>query len=244
MNRAGLQRRRPFRLGLATLAAVTLAGCTTGGAGGEAAGNRRPGLERFYGQKLAWKACGELRCARLTVPRDYAHPENGKTFVLPVAKAVADEPAPAGAGRRAARGARSAENDDEAIVAVSCLNVPHPRTAGRYWQALGAAERTAGVYGTSSVVDELPCKNWPAGTARPHRVEADGVPPVLVVGTTGDPATPYKEARSLAAQLPGGMLLTYEGLGHTAYGRSNACVEDAVDAYLIDLKRVRAETTC
>ncbi|WP_055567116.1 alpha/beta hydrolase, partial [Streptomyces atriruber] len=158
--------------------------------------------------------------------------------------AESDGPATAGAGRRAARGARSAENDDEAIVAVSCLDVPHPRTAGPYWKALGAAEKRAGVYGTSSVVDELPCKNWPAGTARPHRVEADGVPPVLVVGTTGDPATPYREAQSLADQLPGGMLLTYDGRGHTAYGRSNACVEDTVDAYLVDLRRVRPDTTC
>ncbi|GAA1941825.1 hypothetical protein GCM10009837_79870 [Streptomyces durmitorensis] len=40
------------------------------------------------------------------------------------------------------------------------------------------------------------------------------------------------------------MLLTYEGLGHTAYGRSSACVTDAVDAYLTDLKPVRPDATC
>jgi hypothetical protein len=65
-----------------------------------------------------------------------------------------------------------------------------------------------------------------------------------VVGTTGDAATPYKDAQSLASQLPGGMLLTYKGLGHTAYGRSNACVSDAVDGYLVDLKPVQPGASC
>uniref|UniRef100_UPI0004CC34AB alpha/beta hydrolase n=1 Tax=Streptomyces sp. NRRL S-920 TaxID=1463921 RepID=UPI0004CC34AB len=139
---------------------------------------------------------------------------------------------------------REAGNEDEALLAVSCLDTPHPRTAEPYWKALAPAEKAAGVYGTSSVVDELTCKDWPAGTQRPHRVRAAGVPPVLVVGTTGDPATPYDEARGLAEQFPGGMLLTYEGVGHTAYGRGNACVTDAVDDYLIDLKRIGARTTC
>ncbi|MEU6991174.1 alpha/beta hydrolase [Streptomyces sp. NPDC046465] len=146
---------------------------------------------------------------------------------------------------RASRAATGTGNDDDAIIAVNCLDVPHPRTPGPYWKALGAAGKAAGVYGTSSVVDELTCKNWPsAGAQRPHRVNAPGVPPVLVVGTTGDPATPYEEAESLAGQFPGGMLLTYEGVGHTAYGRSNACVTHAVDRYLIDLKRVRPRKSC
>ncbi|QEU97303.1 alpha/beta hydrolase [Streptomyces kanamyceticus] len=136
------------------------------------------------------------------------------------------------------------ENDDEAILAVSCLDTPHPRTAGPYWNALGPAGKAAGVYGTSSVVDELTCANWPTGTQRPHRVSAKGVPPVLVVGTTGDPATPYEEARALAEQFPGGMLLTYEGVGHTAYGRAGSCVTEAVDAYLITRKPVGSDATC
>ncbi|MFJ2768130.1 alpha/beta hydrolase [Streptomyces sp. NPDC087300] len=150
---------------------------------------------------------------------------------------------PATASGRRARGA-APENDDEAIVAVSCLDTPHPRAAADYWKALGPAERAAGVYGTSSVVDELTCADWPPATGRPHRVSAEGVPPVLVVGTTGDPATPYEEAKSLAGQFPGGMLLTYEGVGHTAYGRAGACVTDAVDDYLIDLEPVRSGATC
>ncbi|MEU1156964.1 alpha/beta hydrolase, partial [Streptomyces sp. NPDC005918] len=159
---------------------------------------------------------------------------------------MAESDAPATESRRARRPRAAAENDDGAIVAVSCLDVPHPRTAAPYWKALDAAEKAAGSYGTTSVVDELTCKDWPVGSGagHPHRVRADGVPPVLVVGTTGDPATPYEEAESLAGQFPGGMLLTYDDIGHTAYGRGGPCVSDAVDAYLIDGKRIRPGATC
>ncbi|MFJ6749468.1 alpha/beta hydrolase [Streptomyces sp. NPDC091266] len=159
--------------------------------------------------------------------------------------------ASAGSGRAALRpgprtGARAKDNSDAAMMAVNCLDIPHPRDPKAYWDALGPAYEKAGVYGTSSIVDELGCRNWPAGNTKPHPVRpvASGLPPALVVGTTGDPATPYGEARSLARQLPGGMLLTYEGLGHTAYGRSNSCVTRSVDAYLIDRTRIAPGTTC
>ncbi|PWS40378.1 hypothetical protein DKT74_33215 [Streptomyces sp. ZEA17I] len=91
---------------------------------------------------------------------------------------------------------------------------------------------------------ELTCRDWPSGVRRPHRVAAEGVPPVLVVGTTGDPSTPYAEAVSRAGQFPAGMLLTYEGLGHTAYGRGDACVTAKVDAYLVELERAGSGATC
>ncbi|MDH6134121.1 pimeloyl-ACP methyl ester carboxylesterase [Kitasatospora sp. MAA4] len=135
-------------------------------------------------------------------------------------------------------------NSSAAITAVNCLDQPHPRDPQPYWDLLQRANQEAGAIGTTTVLAELTCKEWPAGQQQPHRVHAEGLPPVLVVGTTGDPATLYPWAQSLAAQLPGGMLLTYKGLGHTAYGRSNACVTDAVDAYLTDLKPVPNGTTC
>ncbi|MFF0557949.1 alpha/beta fold hydrolase [Streptomyces sp. NPDC004266] len=135
------------------------------------------------------------------------------------------------------------DNGDAALIAVNCLDVPHPRDAQAYWDALAPADEAAGVYGTSGVTSELVCKDWPAGTRRPHRVHAPGVPPVLVVGTAGDPATPYGEAVSLARQFPGGMLLSFEAPGHTGYGR-NACVDEKVEKYLVSLTKVRPGTTC
>ncbi|MFZ4276289.1 alpha/beta hydrolase [Streptomyces arboris] len=137
-----------------------------------------------------------------------------------------------------------ADNSGAALTAVNCLDVPHPRSLRPYWDALAPADQAAGVYGTAGVTAELTCRDWPSGGLRPHRVDADGVPPVLVVGTTGDPATPYEESVSLAEQFPQGMLLTYEGLGHTAYGRGDACVTAKVDAYLVKGERVRPGATC
>ena len=64
---------------------------------------------------------------------------------------------------------------------------------------------------------------------------AAGAPPILVIGTTGDPATPYEWAGELAGFLDSGVLYTVEGEGHTAYG-SIDCVADVVNAYLIDLE--------
>ncbi|MFE0458308.1 alpha/beta hydrolase [Kitasatospora sp. NPDC058965] len=136
------------------------------------------------------------------------------------------------------------DNSSVAITAVNCLDHPHPGDPQPYWDLVERAHKEAGAIGASTVLAELTCKDWPAGQQQPHRVHAVGLPPVLVVGTTGDPATLYPWAQSLAAQLPGGMLLTYKGLGHTAYGRSNACVTDAVDAYLTDLRPVPSGTTC
>ncbi|WP_369778175.1 alpha/beta hydrolase [Streptomyces sp. R33] len=134
-------------------------------------------------------------------------------------------------------------NSSDALIAVNCLDQPHPRDPQPYWDLLDRANREAGAFGTSGVLAELICKDWPAGPQKPHRVQAEGLPPALVVGTTGDPATPYEWSKNLAAQLPGGMLLTFRGPGHTAYGRS-ACVTDAVDAYLLDLKPVPDGKTC
>ncbi|WP_258222690.1 alpha/beta hydrolase [Microbacterium sp. HMWF026] len=79
------------------------------------------------------------------------------------------------------------------------------------------------------------CAAWPApptGTRAP--ITAPGSPPIVVLGTTGDPATPYTEAQALAGQLSQGVLVTYVGEGHLAYNKGNDCVNAAVDDYLVD----------
>lgn len=80
------------------------------------------------------------------------------------------------------------------------------------------------------------CEGWPYAAdevVTDLDAAAEAANPILVIGTTNDPATPYKWAEALAADL-GAPLLTYTGEGHTAYGRSNPCVTDVVDAYLVD----------
>ena len=89
--------------------------------------------------------------------------------------------------------------------------------------------------GESFAYGGLVCEGWPTPVVDvDYDVSAQGAAPIVVIGTTGDPATPFESAEALARTLDSATLLTWEGEGHTAYGRSNACVQDAVDAYLLE----------
>jgi hypothetical protein len=75
---------------------------------------------------------------------------------------------------------------------------------------------------------------WPVeATGTPGEITAPGTGPILVVGTTYDPATPYPWSQALAKQLEGGVLLTRVGDGHTAYGMGSPCIDEAIDTYLV-----------
>jgi hypothetical protein len=64
-------------------------------------------------------------------------------------------------------------------------------------------------------------------------VDAAGAAPIVVIGTTRDPATPYQWAVHLADQLESGVLISRDGDGHTGYNAGNDCVDEAVEAYLV-----------
>ena len=92
--------------------------------------------------------------------------------------------------------------------------------------------------------NDLPCAFWPVPAERtPKPASAPGAPPIVVVGSTGDPATPYAWAVALSKQLESGVLVTRQGEGHTGYEFS-ACVKAAVDTYLLDLTAPKAGLTC
>ncbi|NLE96757.1 MAG: alpha/beta hydrolase [Propionibacterium sp.] len=78
------------------------------------------------------------------------------------------------------------------------------------------------------------CETWTAEPAPPYRLTAEGADPILVVGTTGDSATPYEQAERMAAQLEPAVLLTYDGPGHGAVTGNNPCVAEIVGGYLAD----------
>ncbi|MFD0272659.1 alpha/beta hydrolase [Kitasatospora sp. NPDC127111] len=122
-----------------------------------------------------------------------------------------------------------------ANMAVNCLDLPAPFTGpADAQQAVPDFERTSPRFGRDMAWMALTCSYWPVkATGAPHTVRAAGAAPIVVVGTTRDPATPYAWAQSLAGQLESGRLLTYEGDGHTAYGRHDACVDGAVNRYLL-----------
>ncbi|RAJ42319.1 alpha/beta hydrolase family protein [Kitasatospora sp. SolWspMP-SS2h] len=127
------------------------------------------------------------------------------------------------------------ENLMYANMAVNCLDLPAPfADPAAVTAALPAFQRAAPHFGRDMAWMALGCGYWPdRATGAPHTVRAAGSDPIVVVGTTRDPATPYAWAQSLAGQLEAGRLLTYEGDGHTAYQRQNACVDDAVNGYLL-----------
>ncbi|MFG2641322.1 alpha/beta hydrolase [Streptomyces sp. NPDC048370] len=123
-----------------------------------------------------------------------------------------------------------------ANTAVNCLDLPAAYTGPPdVEKAVPSFEKASPVFGEGLAWAALNCAYWPApATGRPHRITAEGAAPIVVVGTTRDPATPYKWAQSLADQLTSGTLLTYEGDGHTAYGRGSDCVDSAINTYLLD----------
>ena len=122
-----------------------------------------------------------------------------------------------------------------AFSAINCLDYPSQTRSYDELEALSAdIEREAPTFGRDFVMG-AGCEAWPIqSTAERAPITAEGAAPIVVIGTTGDPATPYEWSVALAEQLTSGVLPTYEGEGHTAYGRSNACIHDAVDAYLVD----------
>ncbi|WP_307470704.1 alpha/beta hydrolase [Microbacterium sp. SORGH_AS_0505] len=79
------------------------------------------------------------------------------------------------------------------------------------------------------------CDAWPyPPTGSRNEIHAEGAAPILVIGTTNDPATPYEWSAALAKQLSSGILLTRVGEGHTGFNKGNACIDDAVVAYFED----------
>ena len=83
---------------------------------------------------------------------------------------------------------------------------------------------------------------WPAKNDPYPAGKAEGAPPIVVVGTKGDPATPYESTPKLANMLGVGTVLTWEGEGHTAYPETR-CIRNAVDDYFIDLTRAGRGTS-
>ncbi|KIC60017.1 alpha/beta hydrolase [Microbacterium hominis] len=126
------------------------------------------------------------------------------------------------------------DNSTEAFRAYNCMDYPldtsqadkdaadaivkqKAPTIAPYWQGVDV------------------CEVWPyPPTGVREKITADGAAPIVVVGTTNDPATPYEWSVSLAQQLSSGVLITRQGEGHTGYNKGNACVDKAVESYLVD----------
>jgi pimeloyl-ACP methyl ester carboxylesterase len=120
-------------------------------------------------------------------------------------------------------------------VGVECADLPHPIGAADFAAFAADLEGISPRLGGAVANELLPCAFWPVPTTGvPADVRAAGAPPVLVIGNTGDAATPYEQAVKVAGTLADGHLLTYTGQGHSSYFMSQ-CVQRAVEAYLVDM---------
>nr|WP_067504724.1 alpha/beta hydrolase [Actinoplanes sp. TFC3] len=123
----------------------------------------------------------------------------------------------------------------DANYTVNCADSAETLTIDRIRQLQSDWRKKYPLFGASMAVGMMPCVFWPAKRDPYPTGTANGAPPIVVVGTTGDPATPYENTAHLAGMLGTGHVLTWEGEGHTAYP-STSCIVTAVDRYLIDLQ--------
>ncbi|AWB91018.1 hypothetical protein C3E78_01600 [Aeromicrobium chenweiae] len=139
-----------------------------------------------------------------------------------------------------------ATNGGQVIYAVNCLDAGGKGLSVAETKAqLPRFEKASPVFGSALGWGALGCSDWPIKAANPlPDIDAKGAPPILVVGTTRDPATPYESAQALASQLDSGVLLTREGDGHTAYVSGNRCIVEAVDTYLVKGTPPKDGTVC
>ncbi len=125
-------------------------------------------------------------------------------------------------------------NSTEAFTAINCLDNTYTDDPTVMKEQADQLAKAAPVIGTYLAYGDIGCANWPyKSTLKRGPIAAAGSAPILVVGTTGDPATPYVWAQNLSRELQNGHLVTYNGEGHTAYNKSNSCVNDSVDNFLV-----------
>ncbi|MFC7304988.1 alpha/beta hydrolase [Streptomyces monticola] len=129
-------------------------------------------------------------------------------------------------------------NQQEAGGAISCADTDERFTLADVKKHLPAYKKESPVFGELLAWGLPSCTDWPVtGKSRTPDVSAKGAAPIVVIGNTGDPATPVAGARRMAEQLGKGVgtTLTVNGEGHGTYG-VNDCATNTVNAYLLDGK--------
>ncbi len=136
------------------------------------------------------------------------------------------------------------DNELAAEVATSCVDRPSPKALATYEQLSRQMAKAAPDFGAAEAWGTLACAYWPvAPKLRPRAIAAAKAPTILLVGSTDDPATPYRWAVAVSKELAHARLLTRRGPGHTAYFAST-CVQRAVDTYLATLRLPAVGRVC
>ncbi|MFJ5835311.1 alpha/beta hydrolase [Streptomyces shenzhenensis] len=134
-----------------------------------------------------------------------------------------------------------------ANVAINCADEKQRYTVDDVQRKVPEFRAASPLFGDFLAWGMISCTDWAVPGAAEHPdVSAPGSAPILVVGNTGDPATPYEGARRMVDALGKGVgvQLTYKGQGHGAYDSKNKCVQDAVNGYLLDGKVPTAGKVC
>jgi len=127
------------------------------------------------------------------------------------------------------------DNSSEAILAINCLDDPFAIGPRKVAAELPAFREASPTFGDVFAWGMVGCSGQVAeSTEQPIEIDGSGAAPIVVIGTTRDPATPYEWAEALAAQLESAVLVTRDGDGHTGYNVGNDCVDDAVESYLLE----------
>jgi pimeloyl-ACP methyl ester carboxylesterase len=137
----------------------------------------------------------------------------------------------------------SYDNLIESNTAINCVDRPSLGPISAYAAAAAAGAKDGPTFGQFIGWGNVACADWPvAPELAPGPIDPDGSPPIMVIGTLRDPATPYRLAQSLAKEAKG-PLLTYDGDGHTAFLQSS-CVDSVVKTFLVSLTDPAPGTTC
>ncbi len=137
-----------------------------------------------------------------------------------------------GYAERAADGTHS--NQSDINLAVNCSDAKSVPSLAEIRRLQADWRRKYPLFGGFTAAGLLSCALWPEKPDPYPTGPAVGAPPIVVVGTTGDPATPYENTAKLASMLGVGHVLTWQGEGHTAYPQT-PCITSAVDDYLLTL---------
>ena len=128
-----------------------------------------------------------------------------------------------------------ADNSGEAFVAINCLDDPYALSAARVPGQLEAFRAVSPTFGDVFAWGLTGCLGQVAeSTEEPLEIDGAGAAPIVVVGTTRDPATPYVWSEALADDLESAVLVSRDGDGHTGYQSGNGCVDEAVESYYLD----------
>jgi pimeloyl-ACP methyl ester carboxylesterase len=137
-------------------------------------------------------------------------------------------------------------NDFDSGAVIDCLDWLDPRTTEQFTLDAKEFAAKAPIFGPYIAYSGLHCQFFPQPTTQrvANTTTTITTAPIIVIGTIRDPATPYSWSVSLSKIFKGSSLISLDGDGHTGHGRGSACVDNAVDAYLLSGTLPPADLIC